>query len=665
MKSGIDNAYLAPIWILKVDRVLYEEKYHLKVYFFANVEGLDIEQLRFKFKYEDKEVELKADKFVKAESYPQDPVFGCVLHLPEDYPDCDYDLLFTGLFTGRRYEDYTDYERGQLYFNVYIPSEKVKFLQHNLSRYWQHPRVGKTYWQCACGHHNLLKNTYCIDCLCPKDIIDTYLEKGEDLMFMELFQRKVPLAYNRTLSFEATLDHYVKMIVRDYGLEEAFVRDHLNIDLAKQSHADGEVLDQERLAKLKLDDQKLSKWRLWFIAVFIALVLFFGIVIPYGSKFYAYANGMANLWKQDYRTALAWFEDVEGFLNVNAQMDETNYQWAIQEFELRPGDAILRLEQLHDLKYKDVEVVYDRFVIAHAEDLFAKQMYFEASEYFVKLKDSTSVARYHEALYQHLHSLSVLDVEDKRIESILVILMKANYKDSYQIYNERHYQAALTYLERGSFKESISLLERILSYKDVQKVYEKTSYLYALELFEKKQFDLAIEYFLRSPQQADVNDYLMESRYQQGLKLMKDREHYLALEQFKMIPGYKETDRYFEELADLVFAWTAQIQINSDPENLMSRKSISREKPVYIHFMLFNPDERAKTIPWFKYQFPNGEIVEESFETEVMNGQGEWVGWEEGIYVDPQYGSLGTLRVWIYDSVTGRLIGTQSVEITK
>ncbi len=66
MKSGIDNAYLAPIWILKVDRVLYEEKYHLKVYFFANVEGLDIEQLRFKFKYEDKEVELKADKFVKA-----------------------------------------------------------------------------------------------------------------------------------------------------------------------------------------------------------------------------------------------------------------------------------------------------------------------------------------------------------------------------------------------------------------------------------------------------------------------------------------------------------------------------------------------------------------------------------------------------------------------
>lgn len=119
MKSGIDNAYLAPIWILKVDRVLYEEKYHLKVYFFANVEGLDIEQLRFKFKYEDKEVELKADKFVKAESYPQDPVFGCVLHLPEDYPDCDYDLLFTGLFTGRRYEDYTDYERGQL-FSMYI-----------------------------------------------------------------------------------------------------------------------------------------------------------------------------------------------------------------------------------------------------------------------------------------------------------------------------------------------------------------------------------------------------------------------------------------------------------------------------------------------------------------------------------------------------------------
>ena len=105
--------------------------------------------------------------------------------------------------------------------------------------------------------------------------------------------------------------------------------------------------------------------------------------------------------------------------------------------------------------------------------------------------------------------------------------------------------------------------------------------------------------------------------------------------------------------------------INSVPDDWTDQKFIKREDPIYIHFVLDNDDKLAKTTPTLKYEFPDGEIREESFGVEVAPGEKEWVGWESGLYIDPKKGEVGTMRVWIYDSTTGRLIGMDSVEITK
>lgn len=664
MKNKIENVFLAPVWILKCDRVLHEDRFYLKVYFFANVEGMDIQQLRFNVTYEDRVVELKANEFIKAETYPEDPVFGCVLTLPEDYPDCEFNIYLTGIFVGRRFEDYTGYERGFLYFNVFIPTEKVRFLQRSLPHYMQFPRVGETYWQCSCGHHNLAKNTYCIDCLNEKTMIDEWLAKGEDRLTLELHQKKTPLVYNRVFTLEESLNHYVRSMTELYAIEEVVVREVLDLELAKQAHHEGKLKDDEFLEKQARDTKNQKRVARFVFFSFLVLLFVFGLVVPFGTKAWAYGEAVVTLSKKDFEASLQQFTELKGFLNSEAMLNEVYLKWAEDEYELDPTMAIWRLENMPNPNYKDAKIRHKTYINEYAESRIAIKMYEEAALYFGRLEDGASRGRYHEALYQQLMSMNKIDVEDAKTMTLLNTLRDVEYKDIEQIYSEAHYALAIMYIEGKRYEEAIRLLDRIRLYKDSLELLLENAYLYGKQLFEEKKYSLAIEQFKLSVDYADSKDWLNETRYQYGLSLIEKNGLELAFRQFQVIRGYKDADRYFTELENEIYDWEATVFINSDSELLSEESSVSKAGALYIHFVMHSKDKDASITPIMVYYYPDKSTWEEAFDGSVKSGEASWIGWDDSIYIDPEQGETGIFKVEILDPVSRRVLGSDSILIT-
>ena len=91
--------------------------------------------------------------------------------------------------------------------------------------------------------------------------------------------------------------------------------------------------------------------------------------------------------------------------------------------------------------------------------------------------------------------------------------------------------------------------------------------------------------------------------------------------------------------------------------------SISRFSSVYCHVALSGGTPGGTTNVYYHITLPSGEKQNDSFDWRWEDGDSGYIYWTGSIYVNPQYGATGTMKVTLYDE-NDNVIGYGSVSIT-
>lgn len=328
MQEKTQNIFLSPVWILKSGVVSELEKYFIKVYFFANEDRLDIKELYFKLQFNGHEYNLVSNEFVRADSYKNDKVFGCILPFPTEYTGDEYSILFTGVKIGNIVYDYSNHERGEVFFDVYIPNEKNKFLKESIPFYFQFPRKGETYWQCTCGQHNPNNAKNCYECFKEKSIIDQLIIDGIDRVFLNYYVHTYPFEFNPIMSLKDTYDEYTKSISQKFSINLDYVREFVKYESIAENEP--KMIDEynERIQKQKKELVEDIKHKTITTLSIIGMVLTVFLTTVHGPNTFNYFSGYYHLTLKEYSSSLDRFSHIKGFLNSEDMINEVYYQWS-------------------------------------------------------------------------------------------------------------------------------------------------------------------------------------------------------------------------------------------------------------------------------------------------------------------------------------------------
>lgn len=660
MQSKTQNIFLSPIWVLKSGTVCELERYFVKVYFFANEERIDLIKLYFKLTYNDMELDVTSDSFVRAETYQNDKVFGCLIPLPEDYNGSDYTILLNGITIGDKFYDYSNFERGDVYYDVYVPNVKKKFLKSVIPYYLQFPRMGETYWQCTCGQHNPKHAKNCYECFKEQETVNQLIEDGFDVTFIKYYVYHEPLEYDPMMSFDNSYDAYVEKISRIYDIDLNVVKENVKYDVLKESYPTV-IEDYNRKVKEKRElffketKHKISR----FLIYFISIALLLGIAL-FGQRTINYVSGYYNLIEKDYNDSLMYFSRSMDFLNTNSLINEVYSQWADSVSRTELVKAIEILEYIPDIDYLKSNTKYIEYIDLYGKTLFDQQKYEEAIFYLSKVH--TNFELLNESKYQYLITTS-FGYDDPVKMNLLKDLSDQNYKDTLQMYNQINYEYAAKFIETNQYEEAILTLDKIKKYKDSSRLLSDLSYEYALKLMEENQLELSLSYIDRIINTPMGKELSNEVEYRLAQVFESKKQLSDALLKYRLIKGYKDSSKKIVELEKLVSPWTVKVTF-SDQENVDSKLSrISKYRTVYINLQFETSKKELRLNPKAIITFPNGGTEIYDPEEEISPSEVYSFYYEDGIYMDPAKGENGIFKIDVYDKDYDIYLGSGEIEI--
>lgn len=235
--SDIRNIFISPVWILKVEKIYHNGRFYLKTYLFQNVSDIAINEIVFDVSYNQRTHELKVFKFTKAESYLNDTVFGCLIELPEDYKDEEYEIVINSSIINNQFIDYSKTIKGPLRFDIGTYDEKkMQFLRDNLQKFTIFPEVKKDYWRCSCGKHNSHDQIDCLNCGSSKLNVLDFVNKGFEDLFVSKYTEKTVFKANLKLDYDTNINNYFKPLLEmgytkndteKFGIDTFFVRSEI------------------------------------------------------------------------------------------------------------------------------------------------------------------------------------------------------------------------------------------------------------------------------------------------------------------------------------------------------------------------------------------------------------------------------------------------------
>lgn len=662
MLAKVVNVFLSPVWILKTERIFYDNLYYIKVHFFANEDNLDIKELCFKINYEDKSVIIKSNNFIRAESYPLDIVFGCSLSLPLDYKEGSFSINLIGVYINNTAIDFSQYENGHVFIDVYKPNEKKKFLRDTIRSYHQFPSIGETYWQCFCGQHNSNENEYCSGCNCNQNVIREIFENGIDSLIVKRYLSLDILEYKPMHTFEDIYPEYIKSIMDRFNISEELIIEQINYDELKNKYNN---LEEEYYKNISKNKEKLIKefkykaklTLIGFIGMTLLILLLFFV-----PKIYNYGNGLIKLSEHKYSSALQYFVQNDTFLNSEKMVDEVYYQWAISLENSKISKSINLLESMSNLNYRNSRNLYNKYVEKYGRILFESKLFNEAADYFSRSTTKYSNEQESESMYLYVTTQKI-NIYDKEIVSNLEKLIVLEYKDSKELYNIAFYDEALKLIENKDFEKAIITLENIKYYKDAQTLLWDTNFNYGVLLVQSGKFEDSLKYFTKSLAKSETQFWLNEASYQLAMNEYTNGYWYNALKKFRKIIGFKDVNQKIVEIEDKLNPWEIKISFTNNLKSLDNLEKISIEDPVYLIFSFTTRNQNAHITPMFHFVLPDGTTNDTTFEDSIYPEESYSIYWENGLYDDPENGSKGLLYVKVYNKDNGILIGTDTVEI--
>lgn len=660
IQSKTQNIFLSPIWVLKSGTVCELERYFVKVFFFANEDRIDLKKLHFKLTYNEMELDVSSDSFVRAETYPNDKVFGCLIPLPEDYKGSDYTILLTGITIGDKFFDYTSFERGDVYYDVYVPNVKKKFLKSIIPYYLQFPRMGETYWQCTCGQHNPKHAKNCYECFKEQETINHLIEDGFDVTFIKYYVYHEPLEYDPMMSFDNSYDAYVEKISRIYDIDLNVVKENVKYDVLKETYPNI-IEDYNRRVKEKkeLFFKETKHNIIRFSMYFLSIILLLSIAM-FGPKSLNYVSGYYNLLEKDYSNSLMYFSRSKNFLNTDTLINEVYYQWAESVSYTEIEKAIEILEYIPNMDYQNAKVLYKEYIDTHGKSLFDQQKYEDAIFYLSKVH--TNFELLNESKYLYLNSSS-FSYDDTVKMDLLKDLANQNYKDTLQIYNQINYEYALKSIENNQYKDAILALENIVEYKDSSQLLSELSYDYALKLIEEDQLELSLNYINHITDTRLGKELYNEVEYRLAQKFENNNQYSEALLKYRLIKDYKNSSKKINELEKIVSPWTVEVSF-SDQDTVDSKLTkISKDQSIYINVKFETTNSELLLNPMIIITFPNGEV--DKYDPEEIISPSEIFSfyYEDGLYVDASIGENGIFKIDVYDKNYDIYLGSGEIEI--
>lgn len=658
MQEKTQNIFLSPVWILKTGIVCELEKYFIKVYFFANEDRLDIKELYFTLNYNEKDYKLVATEFVRADSYKVDKVFGCVLPFPTEFSKEAYSILFTGIKLGDKFYDYSNHERGEVYFDVFVPSEKKKFLRENIPYYLQFPRKGETFWQCTCGQHNPNNAKNCYECFKEKSIIDQLIEDGMDKVFLTYFTHNNPFEFNPLMSLKDTYDEYTKSISKKYSVDLDYVREF--VDFAKIVENEPKMIEEynERVQKQKKELVEDVKHKIFttFSAIGIILALF--ITTVYGPNTFNYFSGYYHLTRKEYSISLNRFSSANGILNSNELINEVYYRWSNELRDKNISRSISMLTQITDFNYKDTKVQLSSLAEQYGIELYESKQYREAIQY---LSYSDQMDEYlNESKYQYLMSKD-FDIDDIYELTLLEELVANQYKDTQSWLEKLYYESALKAIEYDFYDKAILLLDKT-NYGDAKDLQANLIIDKIKPLLNQVNNETLLTYVEKIKDVPQGKEFYQQVMYQLAVQYEKKSEYEEALKHLYLIKGYKDVNKRINNLEETLAPWSSIIRFTDSYNKEIN--VLDKDSSIYIEITFKTQDKEAYFVPEIVFTFPDGKkdsyipesIVEhdESIELEFING----------FYEISSYRPTGIFTVEVYYiGFVDILIGSKTIEV--
>jgi len=226
------------------------------------------------------------------------------------------------------------------------------------------------------------------------------------------------------------------------------------------------------------------------------------------------------------------------------------------------------------------------------------------------------------------------------------------------------YRKAMEYEENGQVESAIRIYQTLGTYKDSSEKLIIMSYLEGIKRYEAKEYSGAISYLQLAGDVKDAPEKLTDATYRLAMDYYNQEKYLEAHTQLSKIPEYKDAKILIKRIEDVVYRWEVYIYFNTDENGVTDESQINRADPLYIHFSTSGGMPDASIEPKVVWTYPDGDTDFELF-SDVHADENNWVGWETGLFVDPTIATIGTLYVSIYDQKTGKLLASDSVELTK
>lgn len=224
-----------------------------------------------------------------------------------------------------------------------------------------------------------------------------------------------------------------------------------------------------------------------------------------------------------------------------------------------------------------------------------------------------------------------------------------------------NYQAACDALDNGEYDVAYQAFLDLDGFLDSDEMLTETQYQKACSYQDKKNYTQAIAIFEDISYYKNSEKKITECMYGYVLahKNNNDRTTYDYLLTLKSA-GYKDSATIYKNL----YSWKVTVLgWNSDEDSSSYTSSISKYRAVYCHFKLTGGTPGASTTISISGTYPDGDDIDYTFEYATDDGWSGWYGWSDGLYIYPEYGDTGTIRIYFYDD-DGNQIGSGSVKIT-
>lgn len=659
MQEKNQNIFLSPVWILKTGIVSELEKYFIKVYFFANEDRLDIKELYFKLQYNGHDYNLVSREFVRADTYKNDKVFGCILPFQTEYAGEEYSILFTGVKIGDIVYDYSNHERGEVFFDVYIPNEINKFLKENIPYYFQFPRKGEAYWQCTCGQHNPNNAKNCYECFKEKNVIDELLLDGIDKVFLTYYVLTNPFEFNPIMSLQDTYDEYTKNISQKFSINIDYVREFVKYEsiVENESKMIKEYNDQIQRSKKEVIVEIKQK-TITVISILSAVVSLFLITV-FGPQSINYMLGYYHLTLKEYSSSLDRLSPINGFLNSEDLINEVYYQWSNDLREKNVSKSISILAQISDINYKDAKNQLMILAEQYGIELYESKQYKEAIHY---LSYSNRVDEYlNESKYLYLMNHD-FDINDTYELTLLEELVANQYKDSQGWLERLYYEGALNAIEYDFFDKAILLLDKT-SYSDAKSTQINLIKDKVDVLLSKGKYEESLTYVERLKDEPQGKELYQEVIYRLADKYEKEQDLEEALKHYRSILGFKDTNKRIKNLETSITQWETAIRFTNSEGQVINKTDVNSTLKIEIEFNTSGVD--TNIIPRIIYIFPDGQKEVEIYESIVENGETLEFEFTDGLYEDSSFGPKGSFTIEIYYiGLVDILIGSKTIEVT-